>query len=323
MYERFFDLRTRPFELTPDPRFLLLTAQHREALSSLEYGLAAAKPLTLLVGEAGTGKSTLLRAALASERCRHVTCVTISNPTLTRDEFLRTVALRFALGEEATQSKAVLLELLEAQLRVQRARGGIVALIVDEAQRLSPELLEEIRLLGNIETAEEKLLPLVLAGQPELGSRLEQPEFRQLKQRVAIRTSIVPLTLDETATYIAHRITVAGGAPSRVFTQEAVGAIHDAAAGIPRSVNVICDNALLTGMALERRPVDRRIVAEVCHGLSLGPGDPAAPPPAGAVAEEDDPADPSTPRKTGDAPDSEAEMRARRPRFALFARPRS
>jgi len=269
MYQRFFGLRELPFELTPNPKYLYLTPSHREALSNLEYGLFAAKSLTVLIGEAGTGKTTLLRAALESERCAAVRCVYVNNPALTRDEFVTMLAARFGLTDEASRSKATLLAELEATLRERRSRGEITALVVDEAQALSTELLEEIRLLANIETSDEKLLPLVLAGQPELSDRLENSELRQLKQRVALRCEIMPFQLPETAAYIATRIRVAGGTPSKLFTREGIALIHEYSAGIPRTVSVICDNALVSGMALERQPVDRSIVLEVCRDFRL------------------------------------------------------
>jgi len=275
MYQRFYGLRELPFELTPNPKFLYLTATHREALSNLEYGLFSAKSLTVLIGEAGTGKTTLLRAALESERCAAVRCMYVNNPALTRAEFVTTLATRFGLSDEASRSKATLLEELERTLRERRDRGEITALVVDEAQTLSTELLEEVRLLANIETADEKLLPLILAGQPELSDRLEEPELRQLKQRVALRCEITPFQLSETAAYIATRIRVAGGTPSKLFTREGIALIHEYSRGIPRTVSVICDNALVGGMALERQPVDRSIVLEVCRDFRLhGDGTP-------------------------------------------------
>jgi type II secretory pathway predicted ATPase ExeA len=173
------------------------------------------------------------------------------------------------LSSAAAESKAVLLDELERVLRERRLRGEIAALVVDEAHCLSNELLEEVRLLGNIETATEKLLPLVLAGQPELGTRLEEPGLRQLKQRVGLRCEIAPFELRETAAYIASRIRMAGGTPSAIFTQEAVTTIHEFSGGIARTVNVICDNALVSGVALERSPVDRTIVLDVCRDFSL------------------------------------------------------
>jgi general secretion pathway protein A len=271
MYQAHFALREFPFELTSDPRYLYLTPRHQEALSNLQYGLVGAKALTLLIGEAGTGKTTLLHGALASDLCRNVRCIYVNNPALTRDEFVTTLARRFDLGPEAAFSKAVLLDSVERILRERSAAGEITALVVDEAQRLSVELLEELRLLANIETPSRKLLPLVLAGQPELATRLELPELRQLKQRVVLRCELQPFDLADTARYVAKRLQRAGGVPAQVFTREAIVAIHHHAYGIPRSINVICDNAMMSAYAMDRRPVDREIVQEVCRDLVLRP----------------------------------------------------
>jgi type II secretory pathway predicted ATPase ExeA len=270
MYQRFFDLREMPFELTPNPKYLFLTPRHREALSNLQYGLSSAKAITVMLGEAGTGKTTLLRVALKSESCRHVNGVYLSNPTLTRDEFVKTLARKLELGERAGESKADLLEALERELPERRDRGQVTALVVDEAQSLSEELLEEVRLLANSETTTEKLLPLVLAGQPELRDRLNQPHLRQLKQRIALRCEIAPFTLEETAAYIATRIRTAGGNAAALFTREAVMLIHEQSRGIPRTISAVCDNALLTGFALGRRPIDCAIVREVARDFDLG-----------------------------------------------------
>jgi general secretion pathway protein A len=270
MYLRFFGLRELPFELTPNPRYLFLTPQHREALSNLQYGLFSAKSITVLIGEAGTGKTTLLRAALESERCRHISCVSLNNPALTRGEFVELLAARFGLGAHAAESKAAMLEELERVLVERRTRGEITAMVVDEAQTLASDLLEEIRLLANIETSTDKLLPVILAGQPELRERLNEPGLRQLKQRVALRCEISPFTLEETAAYIATRIKLAGGEATRLFTREAVMLIHEQSRGIPRTINVLSDNALLTGMGLGRRPIDREIVREVARDFDLG-----------------------------------------------------
>jgi general secretion pathway protein A len=269
MYQRFFGLRELPFELTSNPKYLFFSAQHREALANLEYGLSSAKAITVVVGEAGTGKTTLVRAALESERCRRVKAIVLDNPTLTREEFVEILAARFQLGPAAAASKAALLDALEAELRARRAREEITALIVDEAQSLSDELLEEVRLLANIETPTEKLLPLVLAGQPELGARLNESGLRQLKQRVALRCEVAPLDLGDTAAYIVSRIRTAGGNTTKLFTREAVTLIHEFSRGIPRVINVMCDNALISGFALKRQPVDRDIVAEVCRDFDL------------------------------------------------------
>ena len=269
MYERFYGFREAPFELTSNPRFLFFTAQHREALCNLEYGLSVAKPVTVLIGEAGTGKSTLLRAALASDMCRHVTCVFIDNPMLTRAEFFETLASRFDVGANAQSSKATLLGRIEWIVRSRQSRREITALVVDEAQALPDEILEEIRLLANLETPTSKLLPVVLAGQPELAARLNEPRMRQLKQRIALRCELKPLDLAETAAYIASRIRTAGGDPANIFTREAVTLIHEFSHGLPRTISVMCDNALLSGFALDRRPVDGDIVREVCRDFDL------------------------------------------------------
>jgi len=270
MYREFYGLRERPFELTSNPKYLCLTNQHQEALSNLQYGLSSAKAATVLTGEAGTGKTTLIQAALASERCRHVRSVWVNNPALTRHEFLELLARSLELSATAARSKTLLLEELERSLRDSRSRGVITALVVDEAQSLSTDLLEEVRLLANIETPTEKLLPLVLVGQPEFGVRLEDPELRQLKQRVALRCELLPLNLRETSLYVATRIAKAGGSAVRLFTREAVTAIYEHSGGIPRTISVLCDNALLHGLALGRQPVNREIVLEVCRDFKLG-----------------------------------------------------
>jgi general secretion pathway protein A len=278
MYTAFYGLCDLPFELTLDPRFRCFTASQQEALATLEYGLSTAKAITVLTGESGTGKTTLLHAALASARCRHVHGVSLYNPTLTAADFIEMIARHLALGLSADAPKARFLETLEATLRERRDRGETVALLVDEAQGLSIELLEEIRLIANLETATDKLLPVVLAGHPEFADRLNEAALRQLKQRVTLRCQTELLTLAETATYMASRIRAAGGDTVRLFTREAVTLIHAFAKGIPRTVNVICDNALLNGFALDRQPVDSQLVREVCRDLDLEPPQPPAEP---------------------------------------------
>lgn len=271
MYEQFFELRERPFDLTPSPRFLVLTDSHREALSNLEYGIASRKGITLLIGEAGAGKTTLIRTAIERQSAQ-VHCVHLSNPTLTREEFVEMLAAKFDLTNQAATSKAALLLELEPVLAQRQARGESTVLIVDEAQSLSPELLEEIRLLANIETNDEKLMSLILAGQPELAGRLNAPSLRQLKQRIALRCELKPLALAETAAYLVGRIRAAGGRGAQVFTREAVALIHERSHGLPRTINVIADNALVSGFALGTRPVGRQVVREVCQDFDLDAG---------------------------------------------------
>jgi general secretion pathway protein A len=269
MYESFYGLQERPFDLTANPRFLFLSSGHREALSTLQYGIEANKGITLLVGEAGTGKTTLIRAAIERARGGNSLLVYLSNPTLTRAEFYDFLASGFGLSREAGQSKPLFLRELERSLLVRRERGGISALIVDEAQSVPYELLEEIRLLSNLETATVKLLPVVLTGQPELADRLNEVSLRQLKQRVALRAHLPPFDLRETAAYIAKRIRIAGGDSAAVFTREAVEAIQRGSSGIARTISVVCDNALISGFALQRTPVDADVVLEVCRDFDL------------------------------------------------------
>ena len=277
MYENFYGLSELPFELTANPKYLYLSEAQREALSILQYGLSSAKALTLLIGDAGTGKTTLIQAALDSERCRDVRCIYLNNPTLRADDFVRLLAHKFDLGPEVGESKALLLTQLEKLLRERHAAGLTTALVVDEAQSLSFEMLEEIRFLANIETTSIKLLPVVLAGQPELAGRLDEPNLRQMKQRVTLRALLQPFGLDDTAAYIASRIVTAGGAPGRLFSLEAVTLIHELSGGIPRTISVICDNVLVNGMALGRHRADRASVAEVCRDLHLTARKAAAP----------------------------------------------
>ena len=271
MYESFYGFRERPFDLTPNPRFLVMTDVHREALSNLEYGIASRTGITLLVGDAGTGKTTLIRTALERQPAR-VHCVHLQNPALTRAEFVEMLAWRFDLSDRARESKTVLLLELEQVLRRRAAAGESTVLLIDEAQSLPRDILEEIRLLANIETNESKLLSVIMAGQPEVTSLLNDESLRQLKQRVALRCELRPLTLQETAGYIAGRIRSAGGVGAQVFTREAVTLIHERSRGIPRTISVICDNALLNGFAVGQRPVNSSTIREVCRDFDLGQG---------------------------------------------------
>lgn len=271
MYQSFYGLNDLPFELSPNPKYLLLTARHREALANMQYGISAKKGLTLLLGEAGTGKTTLVHAALQSEACRSARILHLANPVLTRAEFVEFLARSFSLSADAAKSKTAMLAELERVLRERSEQGITTALVVDEAQSLPDELLEEIRLLANIETPTEKLLPLVLAGQPELADRLNQPSLRQLKQRVALRCSLELLDLLETSAYITGRLRTAGGRMTDIFTREAVGLVHARSRGVPRTISVICDNALVTGFAEGVRPIGPDIVKAVCDDFDLSP----------------------------------------------------
>ena len=268
MYEQFFGFRERPFDLTPNPRFVVMTAVHREALSNLEYAIASRKGITMLLGEAGTGKTTVIRTAIERQPTR-VWCVHVPNPALTRHEFVELLATKFELSDQARASKATFLRELEALLLQRCAVGDTTVLIIDEAQSLPHDLLEEIRLLANIETNEEKLLSVIIAGQPELSERLNDASLRQLKQRVALRCELGVLSLAATAAYLAGRIRAAGGVGAQVFTREAVTLIHERSKGIPRTINVLADNALLNAFAVGERPVTRHTVLDVCRDFDL------------------------------------------------------
>jgi len=269
MYERYYGLRERPFDLTPNPRYLFLSAKHREALSHLHYGISGRKGITVLIGEAGTGKTTLVHTALEQQREENTCAVYLSNPLLSRTEFFEFVAWGFGLDAGAETSKTKFVLELTRTLTARREAGGTSALVIDEAQCLSYELMEEIRLLANIETTADKLLPVVMVGQPELADRLNESSLRQLKQRVALRCNLPALDGMEIAAYVSNRIAVAGGKSDEIFTASAIETIFEHSRGIPRTVSVICDNALLSGFAADERPISRDTILEVCRDFDL------------------------------------------------------
>jgi general secretion pathway protein A len=269
MYETFYGLGERPFDLTPNPRFLYVTPRQREALANLRFGLTTARGLTLLVGDAGTGKTTLVQAMLAELQDTPHTIVGINNPTLTRDEFYEHLTHALGLSVGAAASKTQFLFELRRELIERVKSGRFTSVIVDEAQSAPFHLLEEIRLLGNIETPTSKLLNVVLAGQPELADRLNDPSLRQLKQRVSLRCKLGPFDLPNTAAYIAGRLRIAGGNAAEIFTQKAVIAVYEASGGLPRTINVICDNSLIGGFAAQSKPVTAQIVADVCRDFDI------------------------------------------------------
>jgi general secretion pathway protein A len=209
-------------------------------------------------------------------------CVLLSNPTLTRAEFYEFLTAGFKLSQEAANSKTRFLFELGRHLEATHAAGAVSAIVLDEAQSLPSELLEEVRLLSNIDTHNVKLLNVVLAGQPELAGRLNEPSLRQLKQRIGLRCELAPLDFAETAAYIAGRIRIAGGDPAAIFSREAILAIHDSSGGVARTINVICDNALIGGFAAQTKPVTRALVQEVCRDFDL----------RGSAPAEDRPAEP-------------------------------
>jgi general secretion pathway protein A len=323
MYQTFFGFRERPFQLTANPRFLFLNPGHREALATLRYGLTSSLGITLLLGEAGTGKTTLLRAALQAEELPQHRYAVVTNPTLTPGEFFEILAEAFGLPY-TSGSKGRFLLAFERRLRERHRAGGLTAVVIDEAQSLTHELFEEIRLLANLETPTAKLVNVVLVGQPELAARLNDASLRQFKQRIILRCSLASLDLESTASYIAARLQIAGAVAGDVFTKEAVRTIYDASRGIPRTIGVVCENALLAGFAAQRKPVDRSLVTEVCQELDLSSNgrhlraDAAVPnrpvlaePPRRTKSKESSP-------EAADESDSEAQVVAARTRIFNF-----
>jgi type II secretory pathway predicted ATPase ExeA len=267
MYENHFGFAELPFSVSPDPRFFYSNPVYREALVTLHYGIEARKGFVIITGEAGTGKTTLLRMLMHNlDSAIHTAFV--FNPRLTF-----TALLRFILSDLGVTSSAKdrlkLTEQLNSHLIEQLKKGQTVALLVDEAQALSDEILEELRLLSNLETDQEKLIQIVLMGQPELESKLDQPELRQLKQRVTLRCRLLPLTEDEVGLYIASRIKTAGYEGKELFVPKAVQKITHYSNGIPRLVNVICDNALVIASAASKKQVSAEMIDEVAHDLKL------------------------------------------------------
>jgi general secretion pathway protein A len=319
MYEHFFGLRERPFDLVPNPKFLYLTARQREAVSNLRYGLQSPRGLTLLLGEAGTGKTTIVQAVLADIDHASAECVLVSNPALTRSEFYESLADGFSLGPEAGQSKAKFLVALRDRLEARHAAGLLSALVLDEAQSMSYELLEEVRLLSNIETSTTKLLNVILAGQPELADRLNDPSLRQLKQRISLRCELAPLSFPETAAYIAGRIRIAGGEPAAIFSREAIAAIHQVSHGVPRTINVVCDNALIGAFASQTKPIVRALIEDISRDFDLRRSATHAPKPKPMAADAPPAERPAiTPDVESTSPPAPAESEPSRRPFSFF-----
>jgi general secretion pathway protein A len=270
MYEAFYDLKAKPFELSPDPRFIHFTEQHCEALSSVVYAIRERKGFLALCGEVGTGKTTLVHALLDLLEKVGILSAFIFNPILSRSEFFECLLAEFNLKCDSA-SKVQALTKLNALLLERYRQGRITVLIIDEAQNLSDEILEEIRLLTNLETSTEKLLQIILVGQPELSSKLDSPHLRQLKQRISLQCSLGPLTLIDTAEYIRTRLRIAGLPNQEIFSDSCIAKIYRSSGGIPRLVNTICDNALVSGFACDSKTIDVEIIDEVIGDLRLAP----------------------------------------------------
>ncbi len=280
MYKKFFGLKENPFNVNPDPRYLFMTRQIQEALACLKYGVQFRKGFILLTGEVGTGKTTLLNKLLGWLQRFRVATSFVFNPGLDPCQFFDYMLMDFGLNCESRLKSQMLMRLNKWLLERYRT-GGTAVLIVDEAQNLSAEVLEEIRLLTNLETSTEKLLQIVLSGQPELEAKLNRPELRQLRQRITLRCKTQPFTLDETQQYISARLRVAGADGQPIFSPEALDAVHACSRGIPRIINLVCEHGLIGGFAEQKRPVPAETIQEVSREFQLESLDAAPPAPDG------------------------------------------
>jgi len=267
MYRSFFGLRALPFEASPDPRFLYLMPHVREALACLQYGVASRRGFVVLTGEVGTGKTTLLKTVLGNFVKGRVSSAFVFNPRLDVLDFLEFVLTDFGIPPTARTKSGMLLQ-LNRWLIERFNEQGICVIVVDEAQNLAWELLEEIRLLTNLETSSEKLLQIVLSGQPELHEKLCQPSVRQLRQRVSLWCKTQPLTSEETEAYITERLRIAG-ARTPVLSAEAVKLVYHYSKGIPRVINLICEHSMIEAYAEQVKPIPMRIVDSVGKELDL------------------------------------------------------
>ncbi len=269
MYAEFYGLKELPFALTPDPRFIYFTPSHTEVMANLHYGIESGKGLIVVTGEVGTGKTTILRWMM-QRLDRTVLVAYLFNPRLSVTEFYQHVAS--LLDVQNWDTKPELLAALGQALESRHSRGLRTVLIIDEAQGLSAAVLEEIRLLSNFESDTAKQLQIVLTGQPELRAVLNNPDLRQLKQRIALRCVIKPLpTVDETNRYITSRLLASGAARTDIFSLAAVDYIYRCTEGIPRNINNICDNALLAGFAAGELTIGRSIIEEVADSFDMLP----------------------------------------------------
>lgn len=268
MYLDFYGLKEKPFNATPDPRFLYLTPGHREALAQLVYGVQESRGFIVLTGEIGTGKTTLLRALL-QRLDGNTAAAFVFSSTLTFDGLLEYILEDYGISKNGG-SRAQRLVALNNFLIERRRMGQNTVLILDEAQNLDASTLEDIRLLSNFETPTEKLLQILLVGQPELKAKLQLPELRQLKQRIGLRCSIPPLSPGEVREYIRTRLRIAGARDLRLFTDRAVERLVEYAEGIPRVVNIVCDHCLLIGYADQKRRIERDTVVQAIEYLERG-----------------------------------------------------
>jgi general secretion pathway protein A len=276
MYLDFFQLNEFPFNVTPDPRFLFFSDRHREAFDSLLYGVEHRKGFIVLTGEVGCGKTTVCRSVL-NNLPGTTRSAFILNPSLTAAQLVRSILLDLGL-EAKGQDKLVHITQLNRFLLQCLEKGENVAVIIDESQNLDPQLMEQVRMLSNLETDQHKLMQIILSGQPELKERLKQPDLRQLRQRVMVHCDLEPLSVVEAALYIQHRLKVAGAfEPAQIFNSAAIQRIHGQTQGIPRQINTVCDRSLLSAYVRRDRQVTPLDVQNALSELTTLIGESATP----------------------------------------------
>jgi type II secretory pathway predicted ATPase ExeA len=284
MYKKFFGLRANPFSVSPDPRYLFLTRHTQEALDCLTYGIQSRKGFILLTGEVGTGKTTLINKLLELLRQQQVATAFIFNSRLDVPTFLNYMMADFGIPCDSLSKGQMLIQFYNWLLDRYRA-GETAVLIVDEAQNLSEELLEEIRMMTNVESSTEKLLQIVLVGQPELERTIKQPQLRQLRQRLTLRARTYPLSLGETKLYVGQRLRIAGSNGEEIFDPESLAAIYRYSNGIPRVVNLICEHCLVSAFVDQQKVVKASVVDAVARDFDLDDANslPGMAPPAPAA----------------------------------------
>ena len=269
MYKRFYNLQRNPFDITPDPSFLFPTKKHNEALAALYYGVKRRKGFVVLTGEVGTGKTVVVRCLLQILNKANVAFAYVFNPLLSPLEFLQYVAGDLRLPTAGKNKSDLLLELSTYAIG-RHQKGLTTVLVVDEAHHLSTEVLEEIRLLTNLETGEAKLLQILLVGQPELDEKLDSVDLRQLKQRVALRSHLGALDLEETCGYVYRRLQIAGNTnPAELFPMETIVELYRHSHGYPRLVNTLCENALINGYARQFKSIPAEVIEEIATDFRL------------------------------------------------------
>jgi len=268
MYQEFFGLAEAPFNVNPSPRYLYLTKELREVLAALMYGVSNRKGFVTLIGEVGTGKTTLLNRFLELLSQPQIRTALIYNSRINSTQLLEFILTKFQISCES-DSKVQRLVRLNQWLLERYQAGESVVLVIDEAQNLSLPVLEEIRLLTNLETPEDKLLQVILSGQPELDAKLNQPQLRQLRQRVGVQCKTSPLTSEQTHEYIAARLRVAGASGEPIFSPKAINLIYKFSRGIPRLINLVCEHSLVHGYVEGQRPIEPAIVEKTAHEFRL------------------------------------------------------